>query len=313
MKQLLEGLCGDVQAAVLADCPAYSLSAFTNVNNHDLQSLPPSQDYDKPSDTALLRSSFPVLLQNFTEAEAVALMLLGLRDSDAVNCVKHGVKKDSAAAAAQLNPLDAVFRMAADMSGCFTSPRSLVVAPLPALQLHPLFTSSAPAPADASTASGAADVAQAIGALKDELTELKHGVELINRKEDLIISGQEHDRIVQAELHSKPIPRLLLLLPHQVPGADMLGKLHNWMESRVFDRLQVVMQCEMRVATNKLRSCDHGVLWHRPKPANPSDQPYGYTYLQPKSSIKKLKTLMRYITIISKVCSCALYAFNHAP
>ena len=157
-------------------------------------------------------------------------------------------------------------------------------------------------------------MAQAIGALKDELKhELKHGFELIISKEDHIISGQEHDRIVQAELHSKPIPRLLLLLPHQVPGADMLEKLHNWMESRVFDRLQLVMQCEMRVATNKLRSCDHGVLWHRPKPANPSDQPYGYTYLQPKSSIKKLKTLMRYITIISKVCSCALYAFNHAP
>ena len=45
------------------------------------------------------------------------LMLLGLRDRDAVGCIEHGVKKDSAAAATQLNPVDAVFRMAADMSG----------------------------------------------------------------------------------------------------------------------------------------------------------------------------------------------------
>jgi GTPase SAR1 family protein len=129
LKQLLEGLCSNLQAAILADCPAYSLSAFANVNNHDLQSLPPSQDYDKPSDAALLRSSFPTLLRNFTEAEAVALMLLGLRDWDAVYCMKHGVKRDSAAAAAQLNPVDAVFRIAADMSGCFSASRSLVVVP----------------------------------------------------------------------------------------------------------------------------------------------------------------------------------------
>jgi hypothetical protein len=54
------------------------------------------------------------MLQNFTEVEAVALMLLGLRDSDAFNFVEHGVKKDSVSAV-QLNPVDAVFRMAADM------------------------------------------------------------------------------------------------------------------------------------------------------------------------------------------------------
>jgi hypothetical protein len=47
----------------------------------------------------------------------VQLMLLGLRDPDAVGCIEHGVKKDSAAAASQLNPVDAVFRMAAHMSG----------------------------------------------------------------------------------------------------------------------------------------------------------------------------------------------------
>jgi hypothetical protein len=148
MKQLLEGLCVDVQAAVQAACAAYPLSSFAEVKDHDLQSLPPSQDYGKPSDTALLNAAFPQLVLNFSEAEAVRLMLLGLRDSDAVGCMEHGVKRSSAAAASQLNPVDAVFRMAADMSGCFTSPRSLVVAPLPAPQLHPLFT----APTQSSTA-----------------------------------------------------------------------------------------------------------------------------------------------------------------
>jgi hypothetical protein len=117
MKQLLEGLCVDVQAAVQAACAAYPLSSFAEVKDHDLQSLPPSQDYGKPSDTALLNAAFPQLVLNFSEAEAVRLMLLGLRDSDAVGCMEHGVKRSSAAAASQLNPVDAVFRMAADISG----------------------------------------------------------------------------------------------------------------------------------------------------------------------------------------------------
>jgi hypothetical protein len=43
-------------------------------------------------------------------------MLLGLRDCDAVGCIEHGVKKHSQVSASQLNPVDAVFRMAADMS-----------------------------------------------------------------------------------------------------------------------------------------------------------------------------------------------------
>jgi hypothetical protein len=123
MKQLLEGLCVDVQAAVQAACAAYPLSAFAEVKDHDLQSLPPSQDYGRPSDTALLNGAFPQLVLNFSEAEAVRLMLLGLRDSDAVGCMEHGVKRSSAAAASELNPVDQVCRMAADMSRCFTSPR----------------------------------------------------------------------------------------------------------------------------------------------------------------------------------------------
>ena len=116
LQQLLEGLCGDVQAAVLAAAPAHPLSAFVNVKDHELQSLPPSQDYQAPSDAALLRGAFPQLMLNFSEEEAVRLLLLGLRDRDAVGCMEHGVKKDSAAAASQLNPVDAVFRMAADIS-----------------------------------------------------------------------------------------------------------------------------------------------------------------------------------------------------
>lgn len=112
-----------MQAAVQADRPAHFLSTFVNVKDHELQSLPPSQDYLTPPDTALLRSSFPQLLHHFSEADAVKLMLLGLRDCDAVGCIVHGVQRNSKVSASQLNPVDAVFRMAADMSGCFTSPR----------------------------------------------------------------------------------------------------------------------------------------------------------------------------------------------
>ena len=59
------------------------------------------------------------------------LVLLGLRDADAIACITHGFNRSSAAAASQLNPVDAVFRMAADMSGCFTSSRALVSTSLP--------------------------------------------------------------------------------------------------------------------------------------------------------------------------------------
>ena len=44
------------------------------------------------------------------------LMLLGLRDCDAVGCIEHGVKKYSKKSASLQNPVDQVFRMAADMS-----------------------------------------------------------------------------------------------------------------------------------------------------------------------------------------------------
>jgi hypothetical protein len=117
LQQLLEGLCVDVQAAVQAACPAYPASAFATVMDHDLQSLPPSQAHLTPPDTALLRAAFPQLLQNFDEADAVKLMLLGLRDVDAVGCIVHGLKKESIVSASGRNPVDPVFCMAADMSG----------------------------------------------------------------------------------------------------------------------------------------------------------------------------------------------------
>jgi hypothetical protein len=117
----------DVQAAAQAASSAHNVSDLANVKDDVLQSIPPSQGYQTPSDTALLRSTFPQMLLTFTEAEAVRLMLLGLRDADAIDCVTHGFGKNSTAAASQLNPVDAVFRMAADMSGCFTSPRSLAI------------------------------------------------------------------------------------------------------------------------------------------------------------------------------------------
>ena len=117
--------------AVMADCAPAPWSAFNDVEDQLLRSLPPSQDYQTPSDTALLSSTFPQLLLTFTEAEGVKLVLLGLRDADAIACITHGFNRSSAAAASQLNPVDAVFRMAADMSGCFTSSRALVSTSLP--------------------------------------------------------------------------------------------------------------------------------------------------------------------------------------
>jgi hypothetical protein len=119
LKQLLEGLCADVQAAVVSACHVQSLSSFTDVDDRLLRSQPPSQDYLTLSDTALLRSAFPQLLRNFSTPDAVQLLLLGLRDSDAVGCMQHGVKRSSKMAATQPNPVDQVFRMAAHMSGCF--------------------------------------------------------------------------------------------------------------------------------------------------------------------------------------------------
>jgi GTPase SAR1 family protein len=121
LSQLLKDICVDIQAAVQTACPAEDLSVFTNLKDHELQSQPPSQEYQAPPDTTLLSSTFSQLLKKFPEADAVQLMLLGLRDADVVDCINHGLKRMSASSPMQRNPVDEVSRMAADMSGCFSS------------------------------------------------------------------------------------------------------------------------------------------------------------------------------------------------
>jgi GTPase SAR1 family protein len=127
LKQLMEGLCADVQAAVVSACPVQSSASFTDVDDRLLRSQPPSQEYLTPSDTALLRSAFPQLLLTFADDEATQLVLLGLRDSDVVGCIVHGVERSSKVSPSQLNPVDAVFRMAAHMSACFSAPLCLAI------------------------------------------------------------------------------------------------------------------------------------------------------------------------------------------
>jgi GTPase SAR1 family protein len=131
MTQLIQALALDVQSSVLVARPPAPWSAFTDVEDHVLRSFPPSQDYQAPPDTALLMRAFPQLLRNFSEAEAVKLMLLGLRDSQVMDCAKYGLTKTSSVAESRLNPVDPVFRMAADMSGCFSSARTLIRASQP--------------------------------------------------------------------------------------------------------------------------------------------------------------------------------------
>jgi GTPase SAR1 family protein len=127
LTHLLESLSIDIQTATHSDCVACDLSVLRDLNDQQLQSDPPSQDYLIASDTALLRSTFPQLLQNFKEDDVVKLLLLGMRDNDAVGCIQHGFKKMSAVCASQLNPVDQVSRMVADISGCFSSPRCLAI------------------------------------------------------------------------------------------------------------------------------------------------------------------------------------------
>ncbi len=122
--QLLESLCVDIQAAVLVDCPLYPVSSFRNMEDVELFSQPRSQIYLEQSNSDLLKECFPQILLKFPEEKAVQLMLLGLRDRHAEGCLVHGVKKDSKLQASRpgqmrQNPVNEVFRMAADMSGYF--------------------------------------------------------------------------------------------------------------------------------------------------------------------------------------------------
>jgi hypothetical protein len=113
----------------------------------------------------------------------------------------------------------------------------------------------------------------------------------------------KHIISIQADQRRKQIPCVLLLIPDQQSGANIMDKVQSWMQSKVMDQLLLVMQCEMRVAKGRLPACAHGVLWHRPEPSNPSDPPYGYKFSQPKQSIQKLKNVLRHVTTVVKVCT----------
>ena len=112
----------------------------------------------------------------------------------------------------------------------------------------------------------------------------------------------QHIIAIHAEQRKKIIPCVLLLIPDQQSGTNVIEKVQNWMKSKVIDQLLLVMQCEMRVAKNRLHGPRaHGVLWHRPEPADPQAAPFGFKYSQPKESIRKLKTVLRHVTTVVKV------------
>jgi hypothetical protein len=134
-----------------------------------------------------------------------------------------------------------------------------------------------------------------------DIGQLKQMINQGNMKQE---EYSKHIISIQAEQRKKQIPCVLLLIPDQQSGANIIDKVQNWMQSKVMDQLLLVMQCEMRVAKGRLPTCAHGVLWHRPEPSNPSDPPYGYKFSQPKQSIQKLKNVLRHVTTVVKVCTC---------
>jgi hypothetical protein len=121
----------------------------------------------------------------------------------------------------------------------------------------------------------------------------------------------KHIISIQAEQRKKQIPCVLLFIPDQKSGANIIDKVQNWMQSKVMDQLLLVMQCEMRVAKDRLPACRHGVLWHRPEPPSPSDPPYGYKFSQPKQSMQKLKNVLRHVTTVVKVRFCPPRLLSH--
>ena len=131
-----------------------------------------------------------------------------------------------------------------------------------------------------------------------DMDQLKEMINQGNMKQE---EYSKHIISIQAEQRRKQIPCVLLLIPDQQSGANIIDKVQNWMQSKVMDQLLLVMQCEMRVAKGRLPECAHGVLWHRPEPSSPSDPPYGYKFSQPKQSIQKLKNVLRHVTTVVKV------------
>ena len=90
LQQLLECLYVDVQAAMQAESHAYPLSACVNVKEHERGLCRPVRPTKCHHTHFCLEALF--LLLNFSDAGAVRLMLLGMRDSHAVGCMMHGWK-----------------------------------------------------------------------------------------------------------------------------------------------------------------------------------------------------------------------------
>jgi len=139
------------------------------------------------------------------------------------------------------------------------------------------------------------------GSMKSTIEELRGLIKQGNMKQE---EYSQHIIAIHAEQRKKSIPCVLLLIPDQQSGTNVIEKVQNWMKSKVVDQLLLVMQCEMRVAKNRLHGPRaHGVLWHRPEPADPQAAPFGFKYSQPKESIRKLKTVLRHVTTVVKVCN----------
>ena len=89
---------------------------LTDKEDEALQATPRSQQYDEFQDVALLKSCFPHMLRFFSDADAIKLMALGLRDVHVILCAEHGLSKISILTSEE-HPVDQVMRMAAHMSG----------------------------------------------------------------------------------------------------------------------------------------------------------------------------------------------------
>jgi GTPase SAR1 family protein len=116
MANLVTDLISYLKDVVLDVPSAACCSVFKDLDDVSLRSSPPSQDYLQPPDIAPLRDAFPHTLRMFSEEEAVRLMLMGLKDADVIGCTEHGLEKMSLKSASGFNPVDEVFRMAAEMA-----------------------------------------------------------------------------------------------------------------------------------------------------------------------------------------------------
>jgi GTPase SAR1 family protein len=130
MAHLLTDLVSYLKIAVLDTPSAASWSVFKDMDDATLRSSPPSQDYLNSPNITVLRDAFSQALQHFSEEEAAMLMLVGLNDAAIMGCAEHGLKKTSSTSASKSNPVNEVFRMAAQMSGVLFAGRNKRQRPL---------------------------------------------------------------------------------------------------------------------------------------------------------------------------------------